>query len=473
MTDDDARLERLRAMAKERVKNLIEGKSVQPHVASTPVDRVREIGKASQDLPPSAANNSGPPTLPFYQEQGLDVGLLAEQLEDIKAGRDILVTSGEGFKAMISYAGQSGDRVAYDILYKMLQTRCPSVNHLIGLIAESRLNTTISPDVAGVLLLHAEARRNDAAAFILRSLLGERDAPIAKTVAPPPSSPKPDRSSICNLPPLETLLDQLDRLTGLAPVKREVSSLVNFMRVRALRQQQGLPVPEMSLHLVFTGNPGTGKTTVARLVSQIYAAIGVLRQGHLIEVDRSGLVAGYVGQTAIKTREVIDRALDGVLFVDEAYSLTEKGDQDFGNEAIETLLKAMEDHRQRLVVIAAGYTERMKGFIESNPGLKSRFSRVIEFPDYTTSELLSIADQMATQNGFFFTEEARATLGRILQIRRVSNEVNFGNARDVRNLFEAVIGAQANRIVTLDGANRTDLQTIIDEDVAFAHTRVQ
>jgi Cdc6-like AAA superfamily ATPase len=269
-------------------------------------------------------------------------------------------------------------------------------------------------------------------------------------------------------PDLNAMLTELDGLIGLSAVKNTVRSLVNLVRVRHMRAEQGLPIPDVSLHMVFAGNPGTGKTTVARLIANIFAHIGVLRGGQLVEVDRSGLVAGFVGQTAIKTTEVIQRSLDGVLFIDEAYSLAERGAQDFGNEAIETLLKEMEDNRGRLIVIAAGYTARMATFIDSNPGLKSRFSRVIEFPDYTAAELLLIADHMVEQHNFLLEQDARDALGHILMERSRQGELGFGNARGVRNLLEAIMDAQANRIVNLSAPNRKDLQTIMLTDVLSA-----
>ena len=246
---------------------------------------------------------------------------------------------------------------------------------------------------------------------------------------------------------VDEAIGKLNALVGLAEVKEKVMSWVSQVRVFQRRKQLGLPVPEgFSYHLVFTGNPGTGKTTVARLMAQIYKGLGILEGGQLVETARSDLVMGYVGQTAIKTQEVVNAALGGVLFVDEAYMLSTGGDNDFGQEAINTLLKAMEDHRDELVVIVAGYTDLMKEFIDSNPGLKSRFNTNIEFSDYTGDEMKKIFDGLCAKNKYKLTEEADARLARYLDNMYKNRDKNFGNGRTVRNVFQQTVSAQSARI---------------------------
>ena len=271
--------------------------------------------------------------------------------------------------------------------------------------------------------------------------------------------------SMADVSPVSAAADELQSLIGLANVKEEITTLMNFIRIQKLREEQGLKIPPLSYHCVFTGNPGTGKTTVARIVSKIYKEIGILSQGHLVETDRSGLCAEYVGQTAPKTNKIIDSALDGVLFIDEAYSLVSESGNDYGKEAIATLLKRMEDDRDRLVVILAGYTNEMRKFIDSNPGLQSRFNRYIEFPDYSADELYQIFLFNAKKYEYRLSEEADRVLREAMETAVANKDKNFGNGRFVRNVFEKVIECQANRLASVGGINGEILSIIEAEDI--------
>jgi Holliday junction resolvasome RuvABC ATP-dependent DNA helicase subunit len=265
---------------------------------------------------------------------------------------------------------------------------------------------------------------------------------------------------------LESAQRKLASLVGLEPVKREVESLVNLVRVRALRRKQGLPLAPISFHLVFTGKPGTGKTTVARVLAEVFSSLNMLSKGHLVETDRSGLVGGYVGQTALKTADVVRSALGGVLFIDEAYALAgDRGESDFGREAIETLLKLMEDHRDDLVVIAAGYDDRMQTFLASNPGVRSRFTRVIDFPDYSVDELVEIIERMAAASGYTLSPEAVTKISSVFSVARAAAGTSFGNARLARNLFERALGRQADRLSASAAPSREDLCGIDAGDI--------
>lgn len=267
---------------------------------------------------------------------------------------------------------------------------------------------------------------------------------------------------------LEELLDQLNSLVGLQSVKNDVISLIHLQEIQRIRRERGLKQIPLSNHLVFYGNPGTGKTTVARLLAKIYHAIGVLSKGTLVEVDRSGLVGGYVGQTAIKTKSVLDSALGGVLFVDEAYALAySNSGNDYGREAIDTILKGMEDNRDDLIVIVAGYPDLMQKFIDSNPGLRSRFNKYIHFPDYTPDELIDIFKMLCDKSGYKIDDEALKLVSEILNKRYVNRRENFANGREVRNIFEVIVSNQANRLFGRGNISDEELCEITPNDICI------
>lgn len=259
---------------------------------------------------------------------------------------------------------------------------------------------------------------------------------------------------------------ELASLIGLVSVKSEIESLANLVRVQQEREKNGLKNATMSYHLVFTGNPGTGKTTIARIIAAIYRDLGILKKGHLVETDRSGLVAGYLGQTAVKTNSIIDDALDGVLFIDEAYSLSEDNDS-YGREAISTLLKRMEDDRDRLVVILAGYTDEMRQFIESNPGLESRFNHYIDFPDYSEEELMQIFMKQVEKFEYEVEEDALIIVKDVIHNNFVNKDEQFGNARFIRNMFEKILSNQANRLAKEKGLSTDQLCIITKADCSL------
>ena len=265
---------------------------------------------------------------------------------------------------------------------------------------------------------------------------------------------------------IEDLLAELDSYVGMDAIKAEVRSLINMVQVYKLRREHDLPTTDMSLHMVFSGNPGTGKTTVARIMARIYHSLDILSKGQLVEVDRSGLVAGYVGQTALKTQEAVQKALGGVLFIDEAYALVNQDSaNDFGREAIEVLLKNMEDHRDDLIVIVAGYTDLMEKFIHANPGLESRFNKYFYFEDYTAPQLLEIFRSMCTRGGYTLSAGGEGAARELLDQLYEDRDENFGNARDVRNLFEKAVARQSDRVALLESPTREQLMELLPQDI--------
>lgn len=266
---------------------------------------------------------------------------------------------------------------------------------------------------------------------------------------------------------IEDLKQELDSYIGLDEVKKEVKNLINMATVYKLRRDNNLPTADVSLHMVFSGNPGTGKTMIARFMARVYHSLDILSKGQLVEVDRSGLVAGYIGQTAIKTAKVLEQAIGGVLFIDEAYTLTSKTENDFGFEAVDTILKSMEDNRDDLVVIVAGYIDLMEEFIDSNPGLRSRFNKYVNFKDYSAEEMLGIFDLQCQKSCYVLDEEAKTALKEYFTaVAEAAGE--FGNARGVRNTFERILTEQANRIAAMDKISRDDLMKITKSDTDAA-----
>ena len=292
----------------------------------------------------------------------------------------------------------------------------------------------------------------------------EKNAPAAdvkKKAAAAPAQPAGEEEKPESIDDLKA---ELNGYIGLSSIKKEVGNLINLVTVYKMRKEHDLPTPKMSLHMVFSGNPGTGKTMIARLMARIYRSLGILSKGQLVETDRSGLVAGFVGQTAQKTAEVIEKAKGGVLFIDEAYALNGSGQNDFGQEAIDTLLKAMEDNREDLVVIVAGYDQLMENFIRSNPGLESRFNRYLHFDDYSVDEMCQILEMQLKKHQYTLDEEGKKAARDYIEASN-THTISFGNARGVRNIFERLLVQQANRLAGQQGVTVEDLMTITAADV--------
>lgn len=276
---------------------------------------------------------------------------------------------------------------------------------------------------------------------------------------------KTDKDELEDTRTLSELLDELNALVGLEIVKAKVNDLIIYQRIQKLRKENNLHSAKNTLHLAFTGNPGTGKTTVARIVGRIYKKIGLLSKGHFIEVSRTDLIAGYQGQTALKVKKVIERAKGGVLFIDEAYSITENDHTDsYGRECLTELTKALEDYRDDLVVIVAGYTEPMKNFFESNPGLKSRFNTFIEFPDYSAEEMEKIFVSICDNNDYVLEEKARKAIHNFFNEMILKKDENFANGRLARNLYDDLVLNHAKRVISIKNPTKDDLSIITEQD---------
>ena len=326
-----------------------------------------------------------------------------------------------------------------------------------------RLGTQIGHVVAAIDLVPTRTELEAIDGFRAMVQHAIRATPAAATAAPAGPAPAPPPEPLPPARPLDELLDELDALIGLADVKREVRLVANLLRVQQIRLERGLPVVDQSRHLIFTGNPGTGKTTVARLLAQIYRTLGVVERGHLVETDRAGLVAGFVGQTAKRVVDAFDLADQGVLLIDEAYSLARGGENDFGREAVDTVVKLVEDRRDRVVVILAGYPDEMSALVDTNPGMESRFPRTIHFPDYSNDELLAIVESLGQKGSYHLDDEARAAVRVWLEAQ--PRDLGFGNGRLARNLFESAVANQASRLVALDAPTDDQLTTLVAADI--------
>lgn len=386
-------------------------------------------------------------------------------------------SDGEDAKDFLQNAGENRDAAAKDIaavrdymdmsIFELSDKIGSGIRVMSkGLAADSLSNPTES-----IKIQPAEAVKNDG--LVSQQSKAKSDANANKQGirgenAPKEKELKASATESEDTEPEKTadeLLAEMDALVGLDTVKKDIRSMINFIRVCKLREERGMKAPKLSYHMVFSGNPGTGKTTIARMLAQLYKAIGILPKGQLVEVDRSGLIAGYQGQTAIKTAEVLESAMGGVLFIDEAYALVDNDTDTYGKECIATILKAMEDHRDELIVIVAGYDELMHKFIDSNPGFKSRFNKYIHFPDYSGEELEKIFLLQCKSNGYELEAEARKLLRAVFDDWYETRDENFGNGRTVRNSFEKIINCQASRLAAGTEITDDELRTLTLQDV--------